>query len=75
MERGMEAFGQMPRTQQVEMLHGFNSMQAALKEYLQKFADENKVVTKKDIEEFFDHFKRNQRKDGDSNPLAYSCGR
>lgn len=74
MERGMEAFGHMPRTQQIEMLHGYNAMESALKEFLKSFAEQDKVVTKKDVEDFFAEFKRKQNAKND-NPLSYSCGR
>ena len=56
-ERGMEAFGHMPRPQQIEMLHSYNDLQTALKDYLKTFAEQNKVVTKEDITRFFDDFK------------------
>lgn len=60
LERGMEAFGHMPRPQQIEMLHSYNDLQTALKDYLKTFAQENKVVTKEDITRFFDDFHKSR---------------
>lgn len=60
MERGMEAFGHMPRPQQIEMLHSYNDLQTALKDYLKTFAEEKKVVTKEDINKFFEDFNRSR---------------
>lgn len=60
MERGMEAFGQMPRMQQVEMMHGYNDLKTALAEFLQSFADRQEVVKKEDIASFFEKF-RNEK--------------
>lgn len=71
MERGMEAFGHMPRPQQIEMLHSYNDLQTALKDYLKTFADENKVVTKEDINKFFEEFKSKSSRA--SSQLLSSC--
>ncbi|KAI1295534.1 putative E3 ubiquitin-protein ligase UBR7 [Halotydeus destructor] len=62
LDRGMSAMGStMPRTQQIEMIHGYNDLQAALKEYLKGFAESGKVVTQQDIKNFFDEFKSKAR--------------
>lgn len=59
MERGMSAMSEsMPRTQQIEILHGYNAMQAALKEYLRPLAEAGQVVTEEHIKTFFEEFKR-----------------
>ena len=75
MERGMEAFGQMPRNQQIEMLHGYNRLETALKEFLKKFAEEGKTVTKEDVAQFFERFNREKDPQDQVNPLHFTCGR
>lgn len=52
-DRGMSEFNKMDRVQQIETLHGYNSMKAELSEFLKSFAREGKVVKKEDIERFF----------------------
>nr|CAD7256517.1 unnamed protein product [Timema shepardi] len=67
-ERGMRALSSLDRVQQVEAIEvlahstfdfkfnislGFNDMKSHLKEYLQKFAENKKVVREEDIREFF----------------------
>ncbi|XP_064649360.1 putative E3 ubiquitin-protein ligase UBR7 [Lineus longissimus] len=52
-EKGMHELSKMHRTQQVDLLHGFNDMKSELTEYLKKFAENGKVVRAEDIKEFF----------------------
>ena len=58
MDKGMEAFGQMPQMQRIEMLHGYNDMKTALADFLKSFAENNQVVTKEDIASFFDNLRK-----------------
>ena len=51
----------MDRVKQVEAIQGYNSMKSNLMEYLQKFAQNGKVVRKEDIQEFFEQMKSNKR--------------
>jgi len=60
-EKGMEALSAMDRVKQVEAIHGYNSMKANLMEHLKKFAENKKVVSKEDIQEFFQQLQANKR--------------
>ena len=57
----MEALSTMDRVKQVEAIQSYNSMKSNLMEYLQKFAQNGKVVRKEDIQEFFEQMKSNKR--------------
>ena len=57
----MEALSSMDRVKQVEAIQSYNSMKSNLMEYLQKFAQNGKVVRKEDIQEFFEQMKSNKR--------------
>ena len=57
----MEALSNMERVKQVEAIQSYNSMKSNLMEYLQKFAQNGKVVRKEDIQEFFEQMKSNKR--------------
>ena len=57
----MEALSAMDRVKQVEAIHGYNSMKANLMEHLKKFAENKKVVSKEDIQEFFQQLQANKR--------------
>jgi len=74
-DRAMESFGEMPRIQQIELLRGYNDLQTALKAFLRGFAEQNRTVTKEDIDTFFENFKRSREETEGINPLIYSCGR
>lgn len=52
-ERGMKALSSLDRVKQVEAIEGYNQMKAELMGYLQKFAENRKVVREEDIREFF----------------------
>lgn len=52
-ERGMKALSSLDRVKQVEAITEYNTMKEQLKEYLQKFADNKKIVREEDIREFF----------------------
>jgi len=60
-EKGMEALSAMDRVKQVEAIHGYNSMKSNLMEHLKKFAENKKVVSKEDIQEFFQQLQANKR--------------
>ncbi|XP_063240351.1 putative E3 ubiquitin-protein ligase UBR7 [Bacillus rossius redtenbacheri] len=52
-EQGMKALSSLDRVKQVEAIEEYNNMKTQLKEYLQKFAENKKVVREEDIREFF----------------------
>ncbi|XP_061757451.1 putative E3 ubiquitin-protein ligase UBR7 isoform X1 [Nerophis ophidion] len=59
----MSALDNLNRVQQLEIIHGYNDMKSELKDFLQRFAAEGKVVTSEDIRQFFEQQqsrKRNQ---------------
>ena len=61
-EEGMKALGSMDRVKQVEAIQGYNAMKESLKAYLKTFADEGKVVTQEDIQEFFKKLQKKRQK-------------
>ncbi|CAB3385468.1 Hypothetical predicted protein [Cloeon dipterum] len=61
-EQGLQALGNMDRTQQIEVLTEYSQMKEELKSYLAKFAEEKKVVTEGDIKEFFEGLKAKKRR-------------
>jgi len=63
--------GGMDRFQQGELIAGFQDMKSHLKDYLQKFAENGKVVRAEDIQEFFQDMESRKRQRG--NP-QYFCG-
>ncbi|XP_061602875.1 putative E3 ubiquitin-protein ligase UBR7 [Cololabis saira] len=61
----MSALDNLNRVQQLEIIHGYNDMKTELKDFLQRFAAEGKVVTSEDIREFFEqHSRKRRRVDG-----------
>lgn len=60
-EDGMNVLSKMDRTNQIEAIHGYNSMKSNLMEYLKKFAENKKVVRKEDIQEFFQQMSGNKK--------------
>ncbi|XP_028252978.1 putative E3 ubiquitin-protein ligase UBR7 isoform X2 [Parambassis ranga] len=58
----MSALDNLNRVQQLEIIHGYNDMKTELKDYLQRFATEGKVVTPDDIRQFFDQQSRKRRR-------------
>lgn len=42
-DKGMDALSNLNRTQQIELISGYNDMKASLADYLKKFASNNKV--------------------------------
>ena len=45
----------------MEAISGYNEMKESLKTFLKKFADEGRVVTQEDIQEFFRNMKSAKR--------------
>ncbi|CAK8697186.1 unnamed protein product [Clavelina lepadiformis] len=68
-EKQENALKGMSRVHQVEMLHGYNDMKEGLTQYLRKFAEEGKVVTATDIQNFFSGL-NNKRQKLD---MSYNC--
>lgn len=69
-EQGLKALSSLDRVRQVEAITEYNTMKDKLKEYLQKFAENKKVVREEDIREFFSTMdaRKKQRTD-----MPYFC--
>ncbi|XP_076686191.1 putative E3 ubiquitin-protein ligase UBR7 [Andrena cerasifolii] len=52
-EKGMKALASLGRVEQLTAIEEYNNMKEQLKQYLQKFAENKKVVREEDIKEFF----------------------
>ncbi|XP_037958117.1 putative E3 ubiquitin-protein ligase UBR7 [Teleopsis dalmanni] len=63
-EQGIKALGTMGHVQQIEVISEYNGMMAKLKEYLQEFAVSNRVVTKSDVNEFFENMRKKKSENG-----------
>lgn len=57
----MSALDNLNRVQQLEIIHGYNDMKTELKDFLQTFAAEGKVVTPDDIRQFFEQQQSRKR--------------
>ncbi|CAF89530.1 unnamed protein product, partial [Tetraodon nigroviridis] len=57
----MTALDSLNRVQQLEIIHGYNDMKSDLKDFLQTFAAEGKVVTPEDIHQFFEQQQSRKR--------------
>ncbi|XP_018542358.1 putative E3 ubiquitin-protein ligase UBR7 isoform X3 [Lates calcarifer] len=58
----MSALDNLNRVQQLEIIHGYNDMKTELKDFLQRFASEGKVVTPDDIRQFFEQQQSRKRR-------------
>ncbi|XP_030261528.1 putative E3 ubiquitin-protein ligase UBR7 isoform X1 [Sparus aurata] len=58
----MSALDNLNRVQQLEIIHGYNDMKSELKDFLQRFAAEGKVVTPDDIRQFFEQQQSRKRR-------------
>ncbi|XP_060908841.1 putative E3 ubiquitin-protein ligase UBR7 isoform X1 [Labrus mixtus] len=58
----MSALDNLNRVQQLEIIHGYNDMKTELKDFLQRFAAEGKVVTPEDIRQFFEQQQTRRRR-------------
>ncbi|XP_026164075.1 putative E3 ubiquitin-protein ligase UBR7 isoform X1 [Mastacembelus armatus] len=58
----MLALDNLNRVQQLEIIHGYNDMKTELKDFLQRFAAEGKVVTPEDIRQFFEQQQSRKRR-------------
>ncbi|KAK3542679.1 hypothetical protein QTP86_032560, partial [Hemibagrus guttatus] len=67
----MSALNNLNRVQQLEIIHEYNDMKTELKDYLQRFAAEGKVVTPEDIRRFFEE--QQSRKRRRANAGQYYC--
>uniref|UniRef100_A0A3Q2T849 Ubiquitin protein ligase E3 component n-recognin 7 n=1 Tax=Fundulus heteroclitus TaxID=8078 RepID=A0A3Q2T849_FUNHE len=67
----MSALDNLNHVQQLEIIHGYNDMKTELKDFLQTFAAEGKVVTPDDIRQFFERQSRKRRRP-DSGPFFCS---
>ncbi|KAK7133057.1 hypothetical protein R3I94_015066 [Phoxinus phoxinus] len=67
----MSALNSLNRVQQLEIIHEYNDMKTELKDYLQRFAAEGKVVTPEDIRQFFEQQQSRKRRRADAG--QYYC--
>lgn len=67
----MSAFNNLNRVQQLEIIYEYNDLKTELRDYLQRFAAEGKVVTPEDIRQFFEE--QHSRKRRRANPGQYYC--
>ncbi|XP_060772272.1 putative E3 ubiquitin-protein ligase UBR7 isoform X2 [Neoarius graeffei] len=67
----MSALNNLNRVQQLEIIHEYNDMKTELKDYLQRFAAEGKVVTPEDIRHFFEQQQSRKRRRADAG--QYYC--
>uniref|UniRef100_A0A665X601 Putative E3 ubiquitin-protein ligase UBR7 n=1 Tax=Echeneis naucrates TaxID=173247 RepID=A0A665X601_ECHNA len=58
----MSALDNLNRVQQLEIIHEYNDMKTELKDFLQRFAAEGKVVTPNDIRQFFEQQQSRKRR-------------
>jgi E3 ubiquitin-protein ligase UBR7 len=63
LQSGMEAFrNNLDHVQQVEALHQYGELSSELKEYFKSFVDNDRVVRREDIENFFESMTRKKRR-------------
>nr|XP_054758560.1 putative E3 ubiquitin-protein ligase UBR7 [Lytechinus pictus] len=72
-DQGMEALSNMDRVQQGEMMHGYRDMKSALSDFLRSFAEQGKVVTASDIQEFYESLNRKRQRVGSATSMQYMC--
>lgn len=58
----MSALDRLNRVQQLELIHEYNDLKSELKDFLQSFASEGKVVTPDDIRQFFEQQQSRKRR-------------
>lgn len=58
----MSALDRLNRVQQLELIHEYNDLKTELKDFLQSFASEGKVVTPDDIRQFFEQQQNRKRR-------------
>lgn len=68
----MSALEPLNRVQQLEIIHEYNDMKSELKDFLQRFAAEGKVVTPDDITGFFEQQQTRKRRRVDAAQLHCS---
>ncbi|KAJ8356304.1 hypothetical protein SKAU_G00190980 [Synaphobranchus kaupii] len=67
----MSALNTLNRVQQLEIIYEYNDFKTELKDYLQRFAEEGKVVTPEDIQRFFEEQRGRKRRR--ANAGQYYC--
>lgn len=60
-EKGMKALASLGHVEQMTAIEEYNNMKERLKRYLQKFAENKKVVREEDIKEFFSEMESKKR--------------
>ncbi|KAG7466300.1 hypothetical protein MATL_G00163380 [Megalops atlanticus] len=58
----ISVLNKLDRVQQLEIIYEYNDMKAELKDYLQGFAAEGKVVTSEDVQRFFEELQTRKRR-------------
>ncbi|MCJ8736688.1 hypothetical protein PDJAM_G00015400 [Pangasius djambal] len=58
----MSCLSSLDRVQQLEIIYQYNDMKAELREFLQQFADQGKVVTPEAIHKFFEELQSRKRR-------------
>lgn len=58
----MSALDRLNRVQQLELIHEYNDLKTELKDFLQRFASDGKVVTPDDIRQFFEQQQSRKRR-------------
>lgn len=58
----MSALDRLNRVQQLELIHEYNDLKTELKDFLQRFASDGKVVTPDDIRQFFEQQQNRKRR-------------
>ncbi|CAG7848942.1 SubName: Full=Related to Protein mlo2 {ECO:0000313/EMBL:CCA71969.1} [Serendipita indica DSM 11827] len=61
-ELGMKALNTLPRDRAIDGIRAFQEMSADLNAFLAPFAQEGRVVTEKDVQDFFESRRRQQQK-------------
>lgn len=62
-EQGIRALASIDRVQQIDVITEYNRMKDKLKEYLQTFVANNKIVTEEDINRFFVEIRSEKNKE------------
>lgn len=57
-EAGQAALNAMPRTAQIEMIHGYNDLKEELSNFLRPFAERGEVITAEHMKQFFEQFRK-----------------
>ncbi|OQR68732.1 putative E3 ubiquitin-protein ligase UBR7-like [Tropilaelaps mercedesae] len=68
----MTALNKMDHVVKIDLIDGYNNLKSCLTEFLRKQASQNKVVTARDIKNFFEELQK-KRKSSAAPVLSYMC--